>query len=65
MATYLRVDLDIYKVPTFAGTITGSLPVDRELIGRIPTINDTSSAITFDYVNYAGKIIQDKPGDPI
>jgi hypothetical protein len=37
--------------PNLPGTISGSRPLGRELIGRIPTINDTSSAIAFDDEN--------------
>ncbi|MBV9736345.1 MAG: hypothetical protein JO209_10595 [Acidisphaera sp.] len=39
--------------------------VDKELIGRIPTISDTAGTIVFDYANYAGKLVQDRVGDPI
>ena len=38
-----------------------SWKVDKQLVGHVPTVNNTS----FSYANYVGKLMQDAPGDPL
>jgi hypothetical protein len=61
---HLSPDYTACSTPLAAWNQIRSWRVDKELIGRVPTINDTGT-IGFEYANYAGKLVQDKPGDPI
>lgn len=62
---HLSPDYTSCSTPLAAWNQIRSWRVDKELIGRIPAITDAGGTIAFDYANYAGKLVQDKPGDPI
>lgn len=62
---HLSPDYTTCSTPLAAWNRIRSWTVDKELIGRIPTTNDTDRTIGFEYGSYAGKLVQDKPGDPI
>ena len=51
--------------PALALSNITSWAVDGELVGSIPKVGQKAAEIVYDYANYAGKLVQDQPGEPI